>query len=268
MKKIALSFALIISCFWCFSQSVTILPTTQLGGSGGGGPWTLNTTTNRALTNNGVEINRSSSTVASPDLFFRSPNTNIRIAGTTGEAGFLQSAIVNATPASATMSWVHLNSAATPVQTSMMTIDGEGDMTTFGFTKLGGSAADVPAIKHKLLTGTITAALATETSTSLTTSITHGIANWDKIISVDIILKGRILSANGNFDIAVPPRFNDNRPSPGGTNGFEFTYAIGTTNIEIIRNATNSNKLAFPASNNGSVPAYASPYRILITYTN
>jgi hypothetical protein len=149
-------------------------------------------------------------------------------------------------------------------------------VTIGGFTKLGnetttttaGVTKSTPSIKQILLTGTITAALATETSASLTTSVPHGIANWDKIISVDIILKGRVLIPNapGFFDIAVPIRFSDNRPSPGGTNGFEFTYALGTTNIEIIRNATNSNKLAYPASTNPVLAAYASPYRILITY--
>ena len=147
-------------------------------------------------------------------------------------------------------------------------------VTIGGFTKFGnetttttaGVTKSTPSIKTILLTGTITAALATETSASLTTSIPHGIANWDKIISVDITLKGRILSAGNTFDVAVPTGFSDNRPSPGGTNGFEFTYAMGTTNVEIIRNATNSNKLAYPASTNPVIAGYASPYRILITY--
>ncbi|MDZ7933899.1 MAG: hypothetical protein U5M51_02795 [Emticicia sp.] len=41
MKKILLSFALIMSAFLGFAQSVTILPTTQLGGGGGGSSqWT------------------------------------------------------------------------------------------------------------------------------------------------------------------------------------------------------------------------------------
>ncbi|MDZ7934062.1 MAG: hypothetical protein U5M51_03660 [Emticicia sp.] len=76
---------------------------------------TLNTTTNRAVTNSGAEIDRSSSTLASPDLFFRSPTTSIRMAGTTGEAGFVQTATINAPPASATVNFEFtLNSAATP----------------------------------------------------------------------------------------------------------------------------------------------------------
>lgn len=153
------------------------------------------------------------------------------------------------------------------------------DLAVAGFTKLSNDATTTtsgvtrssPAIKQVLLTGTLTAALATETSASLTTSVPHGIGNYDKIISVDIILKARVLSPGspgGFFELAVPPRFNDNRPSPGGTNGFEFTYLIGANSIEIIRVNNNSSNLARTNVGGAAGTSYAAPYRILITYSN
>lgn len=146
-------------------------------------------------------------------------------------------------------------------------------VTIGGFTKLGnetttttaGVTKSTPAIKTLLLTGSINVALATETSASLTTSVPHGL-NWDKIIDVSIILKPTILSASGNFDLIIPPNFTDNRPSPGGTNGFEFTYIIGSTSVDIIRNNGNSGRLARTAVAGTNIPAYGSPYKILITY--
>jgi hypothetical protein len=146
-------------------------------------------------------------------------------------------------------------------------------VTIGGFTKLGnetttttaGVTKSTPAIKTILLTGSINVALATETSASLTTSVSHGL-NWDKIIDVSIILKPTILSASGNYDLIIPPNFTDNRPSPGGTNGFEFTYIIGSTSVDIIRNNGNSGKLARTAVAGTNIPAYGSPYKILITY--
>jgi type II secretory pathway pseudopilin PulG len=153
------------------------------------------------------------------------------------------------------------------------------DFAVSGFTKLSNDATTTtsgvtrssPAIKQVLLTGTITAAASPETSASLTTTIPHGITNYDKIISVEVILKARVLSAGvpgGFFELAVPPSFNDNRPSPGGTNGFEFTYLIGANSIEIIRVNNNSNNLGRTNVAGTQGTSYAAPYRILITYTN
>jgi hypothetical protein len=146
-------------------------------------------------------------------------------------------------------------------------------VTIGGFTKLGnevtttaaGVTRSTPAIKTLLLTGSINVALATETSASLTTSVPHGLTG-DKILSVSIVLKPLILNGNANFDLFVTPNFTDNRPSPGGTNGLEFTYMIGPTNIDIIRNNGNSGKLARTAIAGTNIPAYGAPYKMLITY--
>jgi hypothetical protein len=146
-------------------------------------------------------------------------------------------------------------------------------VTVGGFTKLGNEATtttagvvrSTPAIKTLMLTGSINVALATETSASLTTTVPHGL-NGDKILSVSIVLKPLILNGNANFDLFVTPNFTDNRPSPGGTNGLEFVYMIGPTNIDIIRNNGNSGKLARTAIAGTNIPAYGAPYKMLITY--
>ncbi len=149
-------------------------------------------------------------------------------------------------------------------------------LTVTGFTKLSddatttvaGITSSSPAIKHKLLTGTLTAALTTETAVSLTTNIPHGIANFDKIIDVQVIVKSNVTTATSSFDLLVPSGFNDDRPSPGGTNGFEYTYLVSSTNISIIRNNGNSDKLSRLSPPGTTGFQYAAPYRILITYTN
>jgi hypothetical protein len=146
-------------------------------------------------------------------------------------------------------------------------------VTIGGFTKLGNEATtttagvvrSTPAIKTLMLTGSINVALATETSASLTTTIPHGL-NGDKILSVSVFLKPLVLSGNVNFELLVAPNFTDNRPSPGGTNGLQFTFMIGATNIDIIRNNGNSGLLARTAISGSNIPAYGSPYKILITY--
>jgi hypothetical protein len=146
-------------------------------------------------------------------------------------------------------------------------------VTISGFTKLGNEATtttagvvrSTPAIKTLMLTGSINVALATETSASLTTSVPHGL-NADKILSVSIVLKPLVLRGSGNFELFVTPNYTDNRPSPGGTNGLEFVYMIGATNIDIIRTNGNSGLLARTAIAGTNIPAYGSPYKILITY--
>jgi hypothetical protein len=146
-------------------------------------------------------------------------------------------------------------------------------VTIGGFTKLGnevttttaGVTKSTPAIKTLMLTGSINVALATETSASLTTSVPHGL-NADKILSVSIVLKPLVLRGSGNFELFVTPNYTDNRPSPGGTNGLEFVYMIGVTNIDIIRTNGNSGLLARTAIAGTNIPAYGAPYKMIITY--
>jgi hypothetical protein len=116
-----------------------------------------------------------------------------------------------------------------------------------------------------MLTGSINVALATETSASLTTSVPHGL-NADKILSVSIVLKPLVLRGSGNFELFVTPNYTDNRPSPGGTNGLEFVYMIGAANVDIIRTNGNSGLLARTAISGTNIPAYGSPYKMIITY--
>ena len=216
----------------------------------------------------GLEIRASTSTDANPDIYFKGTNNVLRFGNNIDGTSIIQSTTSANVPNSASLTWKHITNAATPVATPMMSLQGDGDLTVNGFTKLGeetttttsGVTRSSPAMKTILLTGTITATASPETSGSLTTTILHGITNWDKIINVQVILRGRVL---GTF-LDVPARYNDNRPSPGGTNGLDYTWIMGSTAIQIIRNATNSGNLSMPASQ--GVTAYAAPYRILITY--
>jgi hypothetical protein len=217
----------------------------------------------------GLEIQSNSTLVASPDIYLKSPNNIIRYGNVSGNAGMMQSVINSATPGSASMSWVHLDNATPPSQTVMMSIDGEGDLNVNGFTKMGGTGADVPAIKTKILTGTISAALATETEASLTTNVAHGL-DWSKVISVSIHLLANYTRATNptSVSLLVPPAYAD--PRPGGSpssirTGYDYYYNLNATNIEIIR-ASGSDKLARIAF--GGQPAYTATYRIFITYTN
>jgi hypothetical protein len=227
-------------------------------------------TTTTQPSNTGLEIQATNATLANPNIYIKSASTGmIRFAGTTGEEGIYNMVDPSGTASSANVRWTHISSASGNPQTTMMLLDGEGDLTAFGFTKLGGSGTDVPAIKTKLLTGTITAALATETEASLTTNVAHGL-DWTKIVSVSIHLLANYTRATTptSVSLLVPPAYAD--PRPGGSpssmrTGYDYYYNFNATNIEIIR-ATDSNKLARIAG--GGQPAYTATYRILITYTN
>lgn len=241
MKKI---FLLIIFINFCFSaiaqQPMTISPGLTVTSPSAG-------TSGLKFTN----LNSSSSAATTPTKVLSVDASGNVILGNTASGG------------GGTSSWTSVSGITSTTE----------KIVIGGFTKLGnetttttaGVTKSTPSIKTILLTGSINVALATETSASLTTSVPHGL-NWDKIIDVSIILKPTILSASGNYDLIVPPNFTDNRPSPGGTNGFEFTYIIGSTSVDIIRNNGNSSKLARTAVAGTNIPAYGSPYKILITY--
>lgn len=193
----------------------------------------------------GLEIQSNSTLVASPDIYLKSNNNIIRYGNVTGNAGMMQSVINSATPGSASMSWVHLDNATTPTQTTMMTLDGEGDLTTAGFTKLGGFGTDVPAIKTKLLTGNI----ALNTS-GTTTAVAHGLTS-SKIIEVKVLVSGL-------NNVVVSENFVDNRTT-GAITGYQFSTFTDPTNIYITRHSTNG-------ANIGNGGGLVSTYRIFITY--
>lgn len=100
-----------------------------------------------------------------------------------------------------------------------------------GFTKLGGNATDIPAVKMKKLTGTTANA-------SGAVGIAHGLTQ-SKILSVSVFV-------NGNTGNDIPPRST--------YTGFEYDYYVSPTQIFIKNIATNDANII------------NRPFRILITY--
>jgi trimeric autotransporter adhesin len=100
-----------------------------------------------------------------------------------------------------------------------------------GFTKLGGNATDIPAVKMKKLSGTTANA-------SGAVGIAHGLTQ-SKILSVSVFV-------NGNTGNDIPPRST--------YTGFEYDYYVGPTQIFIKNIATNDANII------------NRPFKILITY--
>ncbi len=228
----------------------TVTGTSTVGGTGFfGGRLTIGAAS--SITGVGVEIRSSAGTDANPDIYLKGTTNVIRLGNNVDANSLIQTSTSNNTPALANIVWKHLNNSISPgVSTPMMTLQGDGDLTVNGFTKLG-SGADVPDIKTKVLTGTITAGAATETNASLTTVVTHGLTA-DKIIDVRVFLK----NPNGNV---VGEGFTDNRPTTPLA-GYQFSTSFDGTNIYILRNNGNSSNLA---NTTGTLRA---TYRIYITY--
>jgi hypothetical protein len=212
-------------------------------------------------------VNISSPTAGVSGLKFNNLNSSTTVSTTPTKVLSLDATgnviLGNAASGGGTSSWT--STSGTTATTEKVTIGGFTKLGNEATTTTSGVTRSTPAIKTILLTGSINVALATETATSLTTSVPHGL-NWDKIIDVSIILRPLILSGSGNYELMLPPNYSDNRPSPGGTNGFEFTYIIGSSSIDIIRNNGNSGKLARTAISGTNIPAYGAPYRIQVTY--
>lgn len=168
--------ALTASGIATFNSNATIL-----GAGATRGKFFIGTTTTQpSLT--GLEIQATNATLAHPNIYVKSASTGmIRFAGTSGEEGFFQSVDPSGTPSSAVIRWTHISSAAGNPQTPMLELRGNGNMVVRGFTKLGGTAADVPNIKTKLVTGII------NSGTTMTTNIAHGL-DASKIISINVVI--------------------------------------------------------------------------------
>lgn len=109
-------------------------------------------------------------------------------------------------------------------------VNGNGNATHNGFTKLGGSA---PGIKVMKLTGT------TSSSQGGAVNISHGL-NSSKILSITVLVE----HLTGSF---VHHSYTDQ-------SGYNFNFAIGSTNIVVYNSATSS----------GSI--LNKPIKIMITY--
>lgn len=204
------------------------------------GKTTIGTT---STAGNGLEIQSSSTSVTSPDIYIKSPNNIVRFGGTTGTAGMFQSVVNSATPGSASMTWVHLDNAATPVQTTMMSVDGEGDMTVAGFTKLGGFGADVPAIKTKYFTGTMTTANGGWPAAGY--DIAHGL-NAAKIIELSVLVTGLSnITVGENSSIA----------------GYQYSVFFEGSNIRLLRNTSGTASSSITPAAGLNVT-----FKVLVTY--
>lgn len=109
-------------------------------------------------------------------------------------------------------------------------VDGNGNATHSGFTKLGNSA---PAVKILKLTGT------TSSSQGGLVSITHGLTS-SKILSVTVLVE----HSAGLF---IHHSYTDQ-------NGYNFNYAIGATGI-VVYNVASS-----------SINILSKPIKIMVTY--
>lgn len=196
----------------------------------------------------GLEIQSNSTLVASPDIYLKSNNNIIRYGNVTGNAGMMQSVINSATPSSASMAFVHLDNATTPTQTSMMTLKGNGDVTHFGFTQLGGSGTDVPAIKTKILTGNMPSAA------TITLQVPHGLTA-SKIIEAKVMI-------TGFNNMTVSDNYTPTVLLGGTTYGYLFNTNVDATSINIVRNTSTA------SSSNGIVTGggITASYKIYITY--
>ncbi len=161
--------------------------------------------------------------------------------------------IGNNSPANALIAWKHYDDTGSPIlQTNMMSVTGQGNLTVHGFTKLGGSSAFVPAIKQLLLTGT-TAGAGGNNTTLLITTVPHSLPDFDKILSTEVSVKG--YDGSTSTELWFSNGYTGTKNS--ATNGNTFSTFYDATNVYIER----------PSGVTGGNLA-GRPYRILITYTN
>ncbi len=197
----------------------------------------------------GMELRSSTSTDANPDIYFKGTNNVLRYGNNVDGTSIIQTTLSNNTPNTASLSWKHLSNAATPVATPMMSIDGEGDLTVSGFTKLGNittatTAATAntvavtrsqPAVKQLYLTGTTN----TGTTSFITTDFPHGL-DATKIISCEVLI-----NALNNF--LTPPQHTT-------LAGYSYSVYTSSSNVSITFPGTNSTALG------------GKSFKVLITY--
>jgi hypothetical protein len=188
-----------------------------------------------------MDLNFTNSFPDSPTLHIRgNSTTHIRYSrnnATNGAGvGILQTNTNgNNAPVNASISWTHYDDTVNPIlQTPMMSITGQGNLTVNGFTKLGGSGAAFPAIKKVTFTGTTS-------SSNLTTTVTHGL-DATKIVGFQVIILG---GTSSNIYVS------DNNQGTGLT----FASSYDATDFYITR------------SSNGT-QLVGKQYKVLVTYTN
>jgi hypothetical protein len=211
--------------------------------------WSLNTTLSRIISPSSggfsIEaarfISQVPSTVASPVFAFAGPSTVFRYSGSqpddVASESITQETRAGIQPSTTSVVWNHYaTTTSTPTRlfgfaSSTFTVN--GNQTIDGFTKLGGAAADVPAVKQKYLTGVL--------GTTLTPYI-------------NTIVEGN--QGNTATTLQFPAGYEGSaNPVPGSTAlGNTYYHYFDGTNVYIERSSTNGSLLL------------GSPYKILITY--
>jgi hypothetical protein len=220
--------------------------------------WSYNSTRNRLLSygsgNTSIEasrfISQISSSVATPVFAIGGANSVIRYANSDpdiGEFALTQETTGGFLPSTAGIVWKHYDGSATPVGTTLFGYSA-GTFTVNGFTKLGGAAADVPAVKQKYITGVLGTTL-----TPYINPIAHGLTGT-KIIAINVIVEGN--QGNTTTTLQFPAGYEGSaNPAPGSTGlGNTYYHYFDGTNVYIERSSTNGSLLL------------GSPYKILITY--
>lgn len=205
-------------------------------------------------------VSNGSSNINKPLIQLKGANTSfLRYDMPANSFSVVQEATPNPFQSTSGIVWKHydLTNTSSPVSTNMFGFN-NGVFAINGFTKLGdeptttasGVTSSSPAVKYKLLTGTLNGS-----STTPTSSFAHGL-NWAKIIAVSVIVEGR----QGNTSTVL--QFSS--PTYEGTqnttsNAYGFSHYFDATNIYVERVAGTSAQ---------ATALLSRPVRILITYTN
>ncbi len=226
---------------------------TVTGTSGLTGKVTVGSST---ATTAGVEIRSQTSTDANPDIYLKGTNNVVRFGNNVDGTSIIQTTTSANVPNTANLTWKHITNANPAVATPMMSIQGDGDLTVNGFTKLGelttattaGVTKSSPAMKTILLTGSMPNAATT------TVAVPHGLTE-SKIIDVRVLV-------TGFTNLIVSDNYTPTISSGSTIYGFLFNTNIDGVNINIVRNTSTT------SSSNGIITAggITASYKIFITY--
>ena len=227
--------------------------------------WTFNSSSSRLTPLGGPStsieagrfISQFSSSIASPVFAFTGPTNTFRFARSGPDAtdeAVTQETTAGFQPSTSSIAWNHyVGNTSTPTRLFGFAA---GTMTINGFTKLGDEATTTtagvtkssPAIKTILLTGSLTLRSNPETSTSLTTTIAHGL-DFSKIVDIKVLVySNSVVGVRlvGEDCVAL--------------SGFQFSTYTDGVNVNIIRSSTNSGTIG----PNGTTST--ATYKILISY--
>jgi hypothetical protein len=139
------------------------------------------------------------------------PINILRFSGASPAQGSISQVMtINNTPNSATLVWNHVtNGSGGDASTPIASLTGDGDFTVNGFSKLGGSGTDVPALKTKIITGTLS-------NSATANNFAHGLNDITKIVGVVAIVGSSTYYYAGD-----------------GATGYTFQTRYNSTNVSV-----------------------------------